>query len=40
VVNVARESGEIRRGDLVCVLSGSSEYPGQATDSLRLIPIR
>lgn len=40
VLQVAREAGEIRRGDLVCVLSGSSEYPGQATDSLRLIPIR
>jgi pyruvate kinase len=40
VVETAREAGEIRRGDLVCVLSGSSDYPGQATDSLRLIPIR
>jgi pyruvate kinase len=40
VLNVAREAGDIRRGDLVCVLSGSSEYPGQATDSLQLIPIR
>ncbi|NLD78426.1 MAG: pyruvate kinase [Acidimicrobiales bacterium] len=40
VVNMAREAGEIRRGDLVCVLLGSSDYPGQATDSLRLIPIR
>ncbi|MBK6855201.1 MAG: pyruvate kinase [Microthrixaceae bacterium] len=40
VLNVAREAGDIRRGDLVCVLSGSSDYPGQATDSLQLIPIR
>ncbi len=39
-VEHAREAGEIRRGDLVAVLSGSREYPGQATDSLRLIPIR
>ena len=39
-VNLAREAGEIRRGDLVAVLSGSREYPGQATDSLRLIPIK
>ena len=40
VVEQARENGLIRRGDLVAVLSGSREYPGQATDSLRLIPIR
>ncbi|MGI8710188.1 MAG: pyruvate kinase [Acidimicrobiales bacterium] len=40
VVEQAREAGEVRRGDLVAVLSGSPEYPGQATDSLRLIPIR
>ncbi len=39
-VETARESGEIRRGDLVAVLSGSREYPGQATDTLRLIPIK
>jgi len=39
-VDAARESGEIRRGDLVAVLSGSREYPGQATDTLRLIPIK
>lgn len=39
-VELAREAGEIRRGDLVAVLSGSREYPGQATDTLRLIPIR
>jgi pyruvate kinase len=40
VVEQAREAGELRRGDLVAVLSGSPDYPGQATDSLRLIPIR
>ncbi len=39
-VEAAREAGEIRRGDLVAVLSGSREYPGQATDTLRLIPIK
>jgi pyruvate kinase len=40
VVQTARERSLVRRGDLVAVLSGSPEYPGQATDSLRLIPIR
>lgn len=35
----ARHAGEIRQGDLVAVLSQSSDYPGQATDSLRLVPI-
>jgi len=39
VVDQVREAGELRRGDLVAVLSGSREYPGQATDMLRLIPI-
>ncbi|CAN5853243.1 pyruvate kinase [soil metagenome] len=39
-LDIAREAGEIRRGDLVAVLSGSRGYPGQATDSLRLIPIK
>lgn len=39
-VAIAREATEIRRGDLVAVLSGSKDYPGQATDTLRLIPIR
>ncbi len=39
-VETARETGQIRRGDLVAVLSGSREYPGQATDTLRLIPIK
>jgi pyruvate kinase len=40
VVQTARENSLVRKGDLVAVLSGSREYPGQATDSLRLIPIR
>jgi len=39
-VQMATDAGEIRRGDLVAVLSGSPEYPGQATDLLRLIPVR
>ena len=39
-IEAAREAGEIRRGDLVAVLTGSREYPGQATDTLRLIPIK
>ena len=39
-VELALAAGEIRRGELVAVLSGSREYPGQATDSLRLIPVR
>jgi len=39
-VETAREAGQIRRGDLIAVLSGSKEYPGQATDTLRLIPIK
>ena len=40
VLETARDAGEIRRGDLVAVLSGSEGYPGQATDSLRLVPIK
>ena len=40
VVEQAREAGEIRRGDLVAVLLGSRNYPGQATDTLQLVPIR
>ncbi|MCU1353407.1 MAG: pyk [Acidimicrobiales bacterium] len=38
-VEQAREAGEIRRGDLVAVLSGSPGYPGQATDTLKLVPV-
>ncbi|MCU0267541.1 MAG: pyruvate kinase [Acidimicrobiales bacterium] len=32
-------AGEVRRGDLVAVLSGSPDYPGQATDTLRIVRI-
>ena len=38
-VEQAHEAGEVRRGDLVCVLSGAPGYPGQATDTLRLVPV-
>lgn len=38
-VELARHLGEIRTGDLVAVLSGSPDYPGQATDSLRLVRV-
>jgi len=38
-VEQARQAGEIRQGDLVAVLSQSKDYPGQATDTLRLMPI-
>ena len=38
-VEQALRSGEIRAGDLVAVLSQSRDFPGQATDSLRLVPI-
>lgn len=40
VLDAAREAGEIRRGDLVAVLSGSKDYPGQATDTLQLFPLK
>ncbi len=36
-VELAQTAGEIRTGDLVAVLSGSDSYPGQATDSLRIV---
>ena len=38
-IELARMHGEIRSGDLVAVLSGSAAYPGQATDTLRLIRV-
>ncbi len=38
-IELARLHGEIRSGDLVAVLSGSTAYPGQATDTLRLIRV-
>jgi len=31
--------GEVRSGDLVAVLHGSDSYPGQATDTLRMVRI-
>ncbi len=38
-VEVARHQGGLHNDDLVLVLSGSPEYPGQATDSLKLVRI-
>ncbi|HEY4375806.1 MAG TPA: hypothetical protein VGM93_01555, partial [Acidimicrobiales bacterium] len=38
-VEQACAAGEVRRGDLVAVLSGSTDYPGQATDTLRMVPV-
>ena len=38
-VEQACAAGEVRRGDLVAVLSGSTAYPGQATDTLRMVPV-
>ncbi len=38
-VEVAKQRGGLHSGDLVLVLSGSPEYPGQATDSLKLVRI-
>ena len=38
-VEFAKEHGEVRMGDLVAVLSGSPDYKGQATDTLRLVRI-
>ncbi len=38
-VELAQHHGEVRNGDLVAVLSGSTDYPGQATDSLRLVRV-
>jgi pyruvate kinase len=35
----ARDLGEVRSGDLVAVLHGSDYYPGQATDTVRLVRI-
>jgi pyruvate kinase len=39
-IEQARQLGEIRTGDLVAVLSRSNDFPGQATNSLRLLPIQ
>lgn len=38
-IEQALQLGEIRRGDLVAILSGSPDYPGQATDTLRLVRV-
>jgi pyruvate kinase len=39
-INAAVEAGAVRAGDMVAVLHGSDFYPGQATDTLRLVGIR
>jgi pyruvate kinase len=38
-IDIARTRGAVRAGDLVAVLSGSPEYKGVATDTLRLVHI-
>jgi pyruvate kinase len=38
-IEIARTEGHVRTGDLVAVLSGSPDYKGVATDSLRLVQI-
>ncbi|HMJ75029.1 MAG TPA: pyruvate kinase [Iamia sp.] len=38
-IDIARTEGHVRTGDLVAVLSGSPDYKGVATDSLRLVHI-
>ena len=38
-IGIARAEGHVRSGDLVAVLSGSPDYKGVATDSLRLVHI-
>ncbi len=38
-IEIARTQGLVRTGDLVAVLSGSPDYKGVATDSLRLVHI-
>jgi len=38
-IDIARDEGHVRSGDLVAVLSGSPDYRGVATDSLRLVYI-
>ena len=39
-IATALEAGEVRSGDLVCVVHGSRHYPGIATDTLRLVAVR
>ena len=38
-IDIARRHGKIRLGDLVAVLHGSDNYPGRATDTLRMIRV-
>ena len=38
-IAAALERGLVRSGDLVAVLHGSDYYPGQATDTVRLVGI-
>ena len=38
-IDTARAHGLVRTDDLVAVLSGSPDYKGVATDSLRLVHI-
>ncbi len=38
-IDIARTRGAVRAGDLVAVLSGSPDYKGVATDTLRLVHI-
>jgi pyruvate kinase len=38
-LELARTRGEVRSGDLTAVLSGSPEYQGRATDTLRLMRV-
>ena len=38
-IATALEAGEVRSGDLVCVVHGSRHYPGIATDTLRLVVV-
>ena len=38
-LELARTRGEVRTGDLCAVLSGSPEYQGRATDTLRLMRV-
>ncbi len=38
-IDIALRHAEIRHGDLVAVLHGSDDYPGRATDTLRMIRV-
>jgi pyruvate kinase len=39
IIDMAREHGHVRRGELVAVLSGSAFSHGQVTDTLRLVRV-